>query len=267
MKYSICNTAELPELQWFISDHWSRGHILSFRKGLMDFQHGTDTGYNFVLGRKQGKLVGILGFIPINRYDVNDNGIWLAMWKSLEPGMGMGMLKYLENLYHPDSIGAIGINPEVSKLYDTIGYQTGKLTHYIFNGEWGARADLYPMRPWAYMMSKYVHHPYRHYLVKITHGICYVYRRIEEFARIVDIFQISDKTIHSNGIDQYDYFDCLCGGIDLTQAGFTVKPPDMISPIYTEPMVMENRDLLYAYKSTHPYVMFKGHSDMDRPNQ
>jgi len=269
--YSICTIHQISELQKFIHDHWAKDHILSQNINLLLWQHGNSSGVDFVMARNGKDLVGILGFIRISRYDPADSGIWLAMWKSLLPGVGMGMLKYLDKKYKPSSIGSIGINPEVSELYQALGWQTGKLGHYLFNGEFGDCGNIYPVRPMYYLDNKYLHHPFRKYQLIIRNDVCYVYRLIHNFVRIFDIFRLDQRQVFDWGMmPNVNYIDCLCYGIpeaDLLRAGFTPKPTDLISPVFTEPLIMEHRDILFAYRSDKPYVMFKGHSDQDRPNQ
>lgn len=137
-KISFCTESELHSLQEFIHEKWKENHILSFDKELLDFQHKSKDGYNVVISKnKQNQITAILGFIPLSQFDKslnNNNDLWLAIWKAdttaASPGVGFTLLKWLEKLFQPSSIGSIGINTEVKKIYDILGYKTGILNHY-----------------------------------------------------------------------------------------------------------------------------------------
>jgi hypothetical protein len=65
---------------------------------------------------------------------LKNNDIWLAIWKTKNenPGIGLELLSYIIKTLQPNSIGAIGINQRVKKLYKALNYKTGVLTHYYF---------------------------------------------------------------------------------------------------------------------------------------
>jgi len=87
------------------------------------------------------KIVAILGFVSISLYDTSlqeKPDIWLAIWKVNQvealPGVGVLLLKWLEEKLEPHSIGVVGINSEVRKLYNALGFKTGVLNqYYILN--------------------------------------------------------------------------------------------------------------------------------------
>ena len=129
---------EIDQVRKFINDKWKENHILSTNKKLLDFQHKNKKNYNFVIAKSKNKIVSILGFIPTLKY-TNQNSnlieIWLAIWKtdleSVPPGIGYQLLKWLENYLKPRSIGAIGINPEVKKIYEVLGFTTGIMNQFF----------------------------------------------------------------------------------------------------------------------------------------
>ena len=136
----ICLKSELLELQHFINEHWKKDHILAVNKQMMDWQYynqeyGT---YNFVIARHHAddKIHGILGFIPVRHFDKlsSDTGLFLAMWKIREDigygGLGLSLLRYLNNLMDPLYISTIGINEKTLSLYKNMGYKVGYLNHY-----------------------------------------------------------------------------------------------------------------------------------------
>lgn len=136
---SFCSDKDFDKLQKFIHEKWKENHILSVDNKLMDFQHKSKNGYNFVISKNDNnEITGILGFIPLSKFDQNlkaTTDIWLAIWKvdenKAEPGIGFALLKWLEKQIKPESIGSIGINTEVKRIYDILGYNTGVLKQYF----------------------------------------------------------------------------------------------------------------------------------------
>ncbi len=136
---SFCNDKDFDNLKKFIHEKWKENHILSVDEKLMDFQHKSKNGYNFVISKNNNnEITGILGFILLSKFDENlkaTTDIWLAIWKvdekKAEPGIGFALLKWLEKQIHPQSIGSIGINTEVKRIYDILGYKTGVLKQYF----------------------------------------------------------------------------------------------------------------------------------------
>lgn len=136
---SFCTNEDFNKLQKFINEKWKENHILAVDKNLMDFQHKSREGYNFVISKNESsEITGILGFIPSSKFDEDlrpKTDIWLAIWKvdeeKAEPGIGFALLKWLENQIQPQSIGSIGINTDVKRIYDILGYHTGVLKQYF----------------------------------------------------------------------------------------------------------------------------------------
>jgi hypothetical protein len=137
----ICNFNEIDKLKEFINSNWMKGHILATNDELLKWQHydAFSNQLNFILGYETitSEIVGILGFIPLNKFDDNlsaNRDYWLVIWKVKEGlvGLGMELLNYLIDMYNPKSIGAIGINKVVKKLYKILKFKTGKLTQYYY---------------------------------------------------------------------------------------------------------------------------------------
>lgn len=136
---SFCDNSDLEKLQKFIHEKWKKNHILAIDKTLIDFQHKSKNGYNFVISKNEdNQITAILGFIPLYKFDenlINPTDIWLAIWKVdeaiAEPGIGFSLLKWLEKQIRPQSIGSVGINADVKRIYDILGYKTGILNHYF----------------------------------------------------------------------------------------------------------------------------------------
>ena len=138
---SLCKHEEINYLQKFIDCKWRKNHILAKNIALMDFQHRSKENYTFVIANKNNtnSYSAILGFIPLSNFDSNleeFRDFWLAIWKVdkaiATPGIGVMLLQFFEREFTPNSIGALGINHEVKKLYKAFQYKTGKLTQYYY---------------------------------------------------------------------------------------------------------------------------------------
>ncbi len=140
MNYQIefLKECELSKVQSFINNEWKKSHILSTSKELFKWQYqNKNLSYNFVVAKDKGEILGILGFIPTNKYDENLNSknvIWLALWKVTDkfkvPGLGLKMLIYLENNVKHCLIAVNGINSKIAALYKMLGYKSNNLNHY-----------------------------------------------------------------------------------------------------------------------------------------
>ena len=132
--------SDLQSLMEFISTHWSEQHVLSTSTALMDWQYGTEDGYNFILAWNGNKLVGVLGYIPSRRYDGELSArkiIWLALWKVRDEYqssmLGLKLLKTLESL-EPNSVMAVnGINLDHPPMYKALGFQVYELGQFYLS--------------------------------------------------------------------------------------------------------------------------------------
>ena len=68
---TFCKNEDLAELRIFINNHWKKNHILFISKNILDWYYKKNDGsYNFILGKINGEISGILGFIPNSKYDL-----------------------------------------------------------------------------------------------------------------------------------------------------------------------------------------------------
>ena len=140
MKYEIefLKEIDFSKVSKFINDEWKEGHILSKSKDLFDWQYlNENKSYNFIILKNDNEILGILGFIPSDRYDKNlieENIIWLALWKISEKikqkGIGLKMISFLQKNVAHIGIGVNGINKTIQPIYKALGYQTDNLNHY-----------------------------------------------------------------------------------------------------------------------------------------
>lgn len=137
-----CGAADIGAVMRFIDAHWSRGHVLSRDRRLMDWQYADtdDDGgaYNWWLAEDGDGLQGVLGFIPTWRYDPQLKAapvIWLALWKVRdEPanrGLGLKLLGALARWCPGAVIAVQGINAQHPPMYRALGFQVGALTQYL----------------------------------------------------------------------------------------------------------------------------------------
>ena len=137
---NFCKNKDIKDLKCFIKKNWQDDHILCSDSSILEFQHKGKEKYNFVISRNKKNIInGVLGFIPNNHFDQKLNKanlIWLALWKVDEelasPGLGLSLLKYLENETNPDIICVVGLNKDVKKIYEVLGYHTDKMNHFYF---------------------------------------------------------------------------------------------------------------------------------------
>ena len=165
----FCRLDERDHLMSFIHTDWRADHVLSKNAELLDWQHldRINNRYNFVVAVNEatGRFDGILGFIPLYHYDsslTDKVHLWLAIWKVAKERVtkltvGLDLLRFLEEELQPASIGAVGINEQVAKLYRLLGFTTGALDQfYIFDDD---RSDFTLMKPGSRTMPICVGQP------------------------------------------------------------------------------------------------------------
>jgi hypothetical protein len=138
----LCKSSELSLLKDFLRDSWSPDHIFLKDQEILDFQHKSPDGYNFVVANhcEKKEFHGVLGFISPSHYSngeiLSGDSIWLAIWKvdkdrAESNSLGFDLLNYINDQFCPSSITAIGINRQVSLLYRLIGFQINTMNHWF----------------------------------------------------------------------------------------------------------------------------------------
>ncbi len=142
----ICfaKAADESEIVRFLRKHWRSDHIFVSHPELLRWQHESPDapGENltFVFARRveaegTSEIIALLGFIPFRRFDpVADwSQLALAIWKvrndMRKQGLGVRLLKTIEQKLTPSLICAIGINEMVRPIYVSLGYSVGTLSH------------------------------------------------------------------------------------------------------------------------------------------
>lgn len=131
---------QIDSLQIFIKNNWNANHIFVTSKKLLLWQHGLDLNLNYIVAyaENNNEIIAVLGYIPTNHFDfkLQSDGLdlWLALWKGDDnyPGVGLDLLYYLQKSHNPSSIGSIGINRNVERIYKVLKYKIGELNHYYY---------------------------------------------------------------------------------------------------------------------------------------
>ena|SRR2546422_6141436 len=150
-----CGREDIEDVVRFIDEHWARGHALVTSRTLLDWQHrNADGGYSFVVARRDGVVIAILGYISTKRFDpalADDNVVWLTTWKVRDDadvaGLGIALVQHLAAEEPHVGIGAIGLNPATRPIYQALGYRVGELQHYVLPNSLVRRFALATLTP------------------------------------------------------------------------------------------------------------------------
>ncbi|MEQ8747655.1 hypothetical protein [Pyruvatibacter sp.] len=138
----FCTAGDIVRVQHFLDTHWAKGHVLAHDHTLMDWQHAdpANNRYSFVVAQRPGEPEpdAILGFITTRQYaeDITDsNAVWLTTWM-VNPaikagGLGMRLVRFLQQNEPHTLIGTVGNNAAVAPVYKALGYTTGTLDRYV----------------------------------------------------------------------------------------------------------------------------------------
>jgi|TARA_B100001964_G_scaffold181043_1_gene200168 hypothetical protein len=338
MKYDIrlCKLNEKKKIIDFIRKYWKKNHILAKNEKLLNWQYKGKNCYNFVVANhiNLNEFHAILGLISpsffIKEKILNHDHIWLSIWKvenSLieEKSLGIKLLDFVNKYYKPNSISAIGINSDVTKVYKFIGFKTGVLKHYYIKNsnlkifkiaKFSKRTILQEndlvecfykikkinyknlnklkkqinkiskLKNYIYLVNRYLNHPiYKYCFLTLYQGkklISLIIARtinqnMSKCLRIVDVINLQSITLSIKtafekylALNELEYVDFLHYGTsenEIKNLGFCEKERDSIIPTLFEPFLFENKNIAFAYLSKNDFYIFKGDSDLDRPNR
>ncbi|MDC0125104.1 hypothetical protein OAI09_01290 [Candidatus Pelagibacter sp.] len=119
----------------FIKTNWLDTHILGHDKKFFNYLYLNDDKLQFILAiDATNKIKGILGFIQYSPKNAEQD-IFLALWKVIpnqnDPMLGIKLIDYLKKKIPHRYIHCIGVSKETIGIYKFLGYQTGKLDHYV----------------------------------------------------------------------------------------------------------------------------------------
>ena len=126
----FANKDDIVGIMAFIDEYWHKGHIVGKKRKLFEFQHCWGDEVSFVISENEGKITGILGYIP---YDNDHRDVTLAIWKTIKTEdtmLGIKILTYLRENGNVRRISAPGINPKTIAVYQFLGLNTGVMKHW-----------------------------------------------------------------------------------------------------------------------------------------
>jgi hypothetical protein len=134
---------QLLQIQTFIRNHWKQNHILGRSLELLKWQYYDEHSreLNFVILEHENDIKGLLGFIPVWKFDQDlrkYNEIWMALWKVADgqaPGSGLKLLEFLMNSLKPESIGVLGVEKKTRPFYEFLEFKSGRVAHYYLRNE------------------------------------------------------------------------------------------------------------------------------------
>ncbi len=174
---------DIPNIMAFIGLYWRKNHIMSRDRKLFDFQHKWNDEISFVISEKDGKITGILGFIP---YGEDNRDVTLAMWKTNKTDdtmQGIRIFSFLRENGRVRTISAPGINPKTIPIYKFLGLGTGKMKQW------------YRLRHVSdYKIAKVIDHE----IPEVYKNENVIVESINSFLNAVDSFGIEDCLIRDH---------------------------------------------------------------------
>jgi hypothetical protein len=135
IEIGLCGEHEIAELRQFIHASWRRDHILSVDERLLRWQFdgsrslgGPTDGPAVLLARIEGRIVGMLGFMPfeMNARGEKAPGCWLSHWYCSPDvrsrGVAIGLLTTPRSMGY-QAIFLIGANKVASSIYSALGFE------------------------------------------------------------------------------------------------------------------------------------------------
>jgi len=136
--YQFATQSDSALVREFIDRHWRRGHVLARDERLLLWQHrGPGDRLNFVLGERDGEVLGILGFIDSSRFDPHDTpgSVSLTTWVTRTDvpttGVGTGLLRFLDRERRADLLSTIGVAVDAQRLLGALSFATGEMAHRV----------------------------------------------------------------------------------------------------------------------------------------
>ena len=121
-------------IQEFIKENWRSDHIFVVSEPFFRYEMCTNNVPNFVLSKKAGNIVGLIGFI-YNRDELIESEIFLVMFRVLKVEgsavLGIEILKFVQSLTR-HGVHTVGANDRVLTYYRFCGFKTGYLKHYYW---------------------------------------------------------------------------------------------------------------------------------------
>lgn len=116
----------------FIRENWTGNQTLVRSRPIFHYQYMTFTECGFVLAEEDGKILGIKGYVPMNRTDSPDIAVALAIvMKNSHPMLNMEIQRYLEKNTNCRMMCSTGLNANTAaRIYPLFHYTVDKLKHF-----------------------------------------------------------------------------------------------------------------------------------------
>jgi hypothetical protein len=139
--FEFCSDSDIHLVNQAIEKWVKAGHILAINHTIQNFQHKLTHGYSYILAKKEGMLVGILGYIPTYLYDSElekdlqySTVTWFIDLKANVPGLGMLLFRSLLSKKRGSFCYAISISEQAFPMHEALAYKIGWMHQvYIVN--------------------------------------------------------------------------------------------------------------------------------------
>lgn len=304
---------DIKLIKKFINKHWKKNHILIKNKEVFNFYYCiTRNKPQFYIAKdSKNQIHAILGYITNKQFDnqIPVRGVWLALFcakKNATKGVGIMLLNKLETSLDADFIASLGVGSRVLPIYKRLGYQTGKINHFIkkinsskikknskikINTE-TLNKKLYFRcldKSLKYFTRKYKNNSfYKYYFFSIqkketilTFLVAKVLRyKKDRIFRIIDfIGDIEGISLFANNYDfnlidnSIKFIDILCSSpfYDFKLKSFLKSNKKNYLPLYFEPLIDSYSEKNYIFKNkkniNKDFLIITGDGDQDRPNK
>lgn len=294
----IENITELnrSDLIRVINDYWKENHILVKNSKVFDLQHKNNNNYSFLVLTKDDKIKSFLGYIYSNS---NQNSFWLAIWKSIDSGVGGINLLFHLISKNPEFIGVIGISDFTKKITLKLDWIIGEMDHYYLslkdplkfskNKEYTfsdslnlnsfiSLPELLPLKDQEYYERRYLNHPVFKYKFLKIKNLIFIGRIVEYLG--MKVFHVVDVVGDMKNIilkpfvftflkyEKIDLFEMMYYDSRSINVDLNLKSESKIIPTYFNPFENKNIKIELTYKTYKnlPVRFFLGDGDQDRPN-
>jgi hypothetical protein len=134
---SISSVKDTKKIMLFIKKNWKKNHILSINKELFKYYYCNKKNLNFIIAKKNKKLVAIMAYILNSRYSSAiknaDDIIWPSMLVADKNYLGAGykIYEYYIKKFSKKNFALININKKAEIFFEIFGNKIIKMYHYF----------------------------------------------------------------------------------------------------------------------------------------
>lgn len=128
----MATAADEPRIVDFIRENWKGNQTLVNSPEIFRYQYMTYTDCGFVIAEEDGQIIGIKGYVPMNRTENPDVAAALAIVvKNNHPMLNMEIQRFLEKQTNSRAMYSTGLNPNTAaRIYPLFRYKVDKLKQY-----------------------------------------------------------------------------------------------------------------------------------------